>query len=119
MAIQIFGTTKNFDTKKAERWFAERRIPVQVVNLKEKGISGGELENVISCLAKNCGSRMDAVESLIDERSKDYASIAYLEDGAKAEKLLENPLHLKQPIVRNGKNAATVGYCPKIWEGWQ
>ena len=62
---------------------------------------------------------MDAVESLIDERSKDYASIAYLEDGAKAEKLLENPLLLKQPIVRNGKNAATVGYCPKIWEGWQ
>lgn len=118
MAIQIFGTTKNFDTKKAERWFSERRIPVQVVNLKDKGISGGELESVISCLAKTCGSRMDAIESLIDEKSKDYASIAYLEDSAKAEKLLENPLLLKQPIVRNGKNAATVGYCPEVWEGW-
>ena len=119
MAIQIFGTTKNFDTKKAERWFAERRIPVQVVNLKDKGISGGELESVISCLAKLYGSRLDAIESLIDEKSKDYVSIAYLEDGAKAEKLLENPLLLKQPIVRNGKNAATVGYCPEVWVGWK
>ena len=56
MAIQIFGSSKSFDTKKAQRWFAERRIPVQEVNLKDKGISAGELESVISCLAKTCGS---------------------------------------------------------------
>ena len=56
MAIQIFGSSKSFDTKKALRWFAERRIPVQEVNLKDKGISAGELESVISCLAKTCGS---------------------------------------------------------------
>ena len=62
MAIQIFGNSKSFDTKKAERWFAERRIPVQMVNLKDKGISNGELDSVISCLAKTCGSRMDAIE---------------------------------------------------------
>lgn len=52
MAIQIFGTSKSFDVKKAERYFAERRIPVQKVDLKEKGISKGELESVVSLLAK-------------------------------------------------------------------
>ena len=51
MAIQIFGSSKSFDTKKARRWFAERRIPVQEVSLKDKGISAGELESVISCLS--------------------------------------------------------------------
>ena len=119
MAIQIFGNSKSFDTKKAERWFAERRIPVQMVNLKDKGISNGELNSVISCLAKACGSRMDAIEELIDKNAKEYASIAYLEDSAKAQKLLDNPMLLKQPIVRNGKTAATVGYCPEVWEGWK
>ena len=92
MAIQIFGSSKSFDTKKALRWFAERRIPVQEVSLKDKGISAGELESVISCLAKTCGSRMAAVEELIDTTAKDYAIIAYLEDSAKPQKLLDNPL---------------------------
>ena len=64
MAIQIFGSSKNFDTKKALRWFAERRIPVQEVSLKNKGISAGELESVISCLAKTCGSPRQTGTSL-------------------------------------------------------
>ena len=64
MAIQIFGSSKSFDTKKALRWFAERRIPVQEVNLKDKGISAGELESVISCLAKTCGSSRQTGMSL-------------------------------------------------------
>lgn len=119
MAIQIFGSSKSFDTKKALRWFAERRIPVQEVNLKDKGISAGELESVISCLAKTCGSKTAAVEELIDTTAKDYAAISYLEDSAKPQKLLDNPLLLRQPIVRNGKNAATVGYRPDVWEGWK
>ena len=119
MAIQIFGSSKSFDTKKALRWFAERRIPVQEVNLKDKGISAGELESVISCLAKTCGSRMAAVEELIDTTAKDYAAISYLEDSAKPQKLLDNPLLLRQPIVRNGKTAATVGYRPDVWEEWK
>ncbi len=119
MAIQIFGSEKSFDTKKAQRWFAERRIPVQAVDLKARGISGGELESVISCLAKTSGSRTDAVEALIDIKAKDYASIAYLDDSAKPQKLLDNPMLLRQPIVRNGKTAATVGYRPDVWEGWK
>lgn len=118
MAIQIFGTTKSFDTKKAERWFSERRIQAQVINLKEKGMSKGELESVIACLTKMTGSKEKALEELIDSQGKDYASIAYLDDEDKFEKLLENPLLLKQPIVRNGKTAATVGYQTKIWETW-
>lgn len=118
MGIQIFGNPKSFDTKKAERWFAERRIPVQSINLRDKGISAGELENDITCLSKSCGSRAAAVERLIDESAKDYASIAYLDEADKAEKLLECPTLLRQPIVRNGKAAATVGFCPDIWQEW-
>ena len=118
MSIQIFGTTKSFDTKKAERYFSERRIPVQKVDLKEKGISKGELESVISLIAKRAGSRAEAVELLADKKNKDYASFAYLDDSDKEEKLLENPLLLCQPICRNGKLDATVGYEPEIWKNW-
>lgn len=118
MAIQIFGTAKSFDVKKAERYFAERRIPVQKIDLKEKGISKGELESVISCIAKKAGSRADAIELLADKKNKDYASFAYLDDSEKENKLLENPLLLVQPVVRNGKDAATVGYEPDTWKTW-
>lgn len=118
MAIQIFGTSKSFDVKKAERYFAERRIPVQKVDLKEKGISKGELESVVSLLAKKAGSRSEAIEMLADNKNKDYASFAYLDDEDKFGKLLESPLLLVQPVVRNGKEAATVGYAPEIWKEW-
>lgn len=117
--VQIFGTTKSFDTKKAQMWFKERRIPFQFIDLKEKGMSSGELGSVISALAKTAGSRMDALEALIDKGSKDYSSIAYLDDADKADKLLENPLLLKQPVCRNGKDKATVGLSPEIWETWK
>jgi len=119
MGIQIFGTAKNFDVKKAERWFSERRIPFQLIDLSEKGISEGELNSVLSCLSKTAGSTDAAVEQLIDKRSKNYADIAYISDEDKMEKLLNNPLLLKQPVVRNGKTAATAGYCPDIWSSWQ
>lgn len=118
MGIQIFGTSKSFDVKKAERYFAERRIPVQKVDLKEKGISKGELESVISLISQKAGGREAALEMLIDKKSKDYASIAYLDDSDKEEKILENPMLLVQPIVRNGKEAATAGYCPDEWKTW-
>ena len=144
--IQIFGTLKNFDVKTAQRWFAERRIPVQFVDLKEKeirpvkarsaqdldssvcrvsekhkpGMSRGEFDNVVDLLAKEYGSRDAAIDALIDKKSRDYASIAYLDDSEKADKLFENQLKLmKQPICRNGKNAATVGLAQKTWETWK
>ena len=115
--IQIFGTTKNFDTKKAQMWFKERRIPFQFVDLKEKEMSRGEFESVVESVSRVAGSRAEAVELLADKNSKDYASFAYLDDSDKEEKLFENQLLLKLPICRNGKNAATCGLEVKIWEG--
>ena len=118
MNIQIFGKAKCFDTKKAERWFSERNISVQKIDLKQKGISKSELESVVTALAKKLGSKDDAINSLINSKSKDYASIAYLEDEDKLEKLLEQQTLLCTPIVRNGRTDATVGFCPEIWKTW-
>ena len=117
--IQIFGTTKNFDTKKAQMWFKERRIPFQFVDLKEKEMSRGEFESVVESVSRVAGSRAEAVELLADKNSKDFASFAYLDDSDKEEKLFENQLLLKLPVCRNGKNAATCGLEVKIWEGWK
>ena len=117
--IQIFGITKNFDTKKAQMWFKERRIPFQFVDLKEKEMSRGEFESVVESVSRVAGSRAEAVELLADKNSKDYASFAYLDDSDKEEKLFENQLFLKLPVCRNGKNAATCGLEVKIWEGWK
>ncbi len=113
MNIQIFGKSKCFDTKKAERYFKERRIKFQSVDVPKYGMSKGELKSVVSAVG--------GIEKLIDEKSKDEAAtlIKYLADGeAKFEKLIENPKILKTPIVRNGKKA-TVGYCPEVWETWE
>ena len=118
--IQIFGTLKNFDVKTAQRWFAERRIPVQFVDLKEKEMSRGEFDSVVDAITRVTGSRAETIEEMTDKKSRDYATIAYLDDSEKADKLFENQLKLmKQPVCRNGKNAATVGLAQKIWEGWK
>lgn len=113
MNIQIFGKSKCFDTKKAERYFKERRIKFQSVDVSKYGMSKGELKSVVAAVG--------GIEKLIDEKSKDEAAvlIKYLaDDEAKFEKLLENPKILKTPVVRNGKRA-TVGYCPEVWEKWE
>ena len=118
--IQIFGTNKSFDTKSAQRFFKERRIDFQFVDLKEKEMSAGEFDSVVTALARLEGGRVAAIEAMIDKKVKDYASIAYLDDSEKEEKLFENQAKLlKQPVCRNGKIAATVGMAQKIWEGWK
>ena len=118
--IQIFGTNKSFDCKAAQRFFKERRIPFQFVDLKEKEMSQGEFDSVVTALAREAGSRADAIDALIDNKSKDYASIAFLDDSEKETKLFENQAKLmKQPVCRNGKTAATVGLQQKIWETWK
>ena len=120
MNIQIYSGKKNFDTQKAERYFKERRIAFQFVDLKEKEMSEGEFDSVVTALARNEGGRAAAIEAMIDTKSKDYASIAYLDDSEKEEKLFENQAKLlKQPICRNGKKDATVGMVEKVWEGWK
>ena len=88
-------------------------------HLKEKDMSRGEFDSVVQAIAKTAGSRQDAILQMIDKSSKDYASIAYLDDSDIEDKLFENQTLLKQPIVRNGKTAATVGLEPKIWESWK
>ena len=118
--IQIFGTNKSFDCKAALRFFKERRIPFQFVDLKEKEMSRGEFDSVVSAIARTAGSRADAVDALIDKNAKSYAEIAYLDDGDKEEKLFENQATLmKLPICRNGKTDATCGMQQKIWEKWE
>ncbi len=113
MNIQIFGTNKCFDTKKALRYFKERRIPVQFVNMKEKGLSKGEYTRI-----KQAVGGMDAMLNP-DCKDKDtLALIQYLADEEKDAKLLENQHVLRTPIVRNGKQA-TIGYHPEIWKDWQ
>ena len=118
MAIQIFGTNKSFDTKKALMWFKERGITIQFVNLKTKEMSKGEFDSVVFSLTKKLGSKASAIEVLTDTSSKDYSTICYLEDEAKEDKLFENQKLLQLPIIRNGKNLATVGYKPTEWETW-
>ena len=118
--IQIFGTNKSFDCKAAQRFFKERRIPFQFVDLKEKEMSAGEFDSVVTALARTEGGRSSAIEALTDKLSKNYSSIAYLDDSDKEQKLFENQLTLlKQPVCRNGKTEATVGLQQKIWEGWK
>ena len=110
MNIQIFGKSKCFDTKKAERWFKERRIKFQSIDLKKYGMSRGEFNSVKSAVG---------LEAMMDTDARDAEILKYLaynED--KEEKLLENPLLIKTPIVRNGKKA-TIGYCPDVWQDWE
>ncbi len=112
MNIQIFGTKKCFDTKKAERYFRERGIKAQMIDLKEKGMSKGELSAVIQAVK--------GLENVLDPNCKDKDTLAlvkYLSDEDKLEKVLENQQLLKTPIVRNGK-LATVGYRPEVWKEW-
>ena len=111
MNIQIFGTKKCNNTKKAQRYFKERGIKYQFIDVLSKGLSKGELDSVVKAL----GGKIDSV---IDENSKDYCNIKYLLDDAKADKLAECPKLYKTPIVRNGKQA-TVGYCPDVWKNWE
>jgi arsenate reductase len=107
--IQIFGTPKCQETNKALRFFKERGIKVHSVDLREKPLAKGELENI---------SRSVPIDKLIDKESKEYDKLG-LEHMIydTFEKLLEHPLIIKTPIVRNGK-ISTSGYCPEIWKEW-
>ena len=110
MNIQIFGKSKCFDTKKAERFFKERRIKYQYVDVLKYGMSMGELTSVKNAVG---------LDNLIDKNDEDYPLVQYLaSDSAKLEKLYEDAYLIKTPVVRNGKQA-TVGYCPEIWSQWK
>lgn len=109
MKIQIFGTKKCQDTRKAERFFKERRIGVHFVDLKEKAVSPGELRSI---------SQSVPLDELIDTDGKQYRkrNLAYMKFDID-EELLEDPLLFRTPIVRLG-GKATVGYRPEVWKEW-
>ena len=110
MNIQIFGKAKCFDTKKAERYFKERRIKYQFVDVIKFGMSRGELSSVKNAVG---------LAAMVNTEDEDYPIYKYLaSDQARLDKLFEVPYLIKTPIVRNGKQA-TVGYCPEVWKTWE
>lgn len=110
MNIQIFGKSKCFDTKKAQRYFKERRIKFQDIDIVKYGMSRGEFNSVLQAVG---------LDNMIDPKARDAEILQYLAyDEDKAEKLFENQNLIKTPIVRNGKKA-TAGYCPEVWQTWE
>ena len=112
MNIQIFGSGKCFDTKKAERYFKERGIKFQSIDVGKFGMSKGEFSNIKQAVG--------GIDKLLNAEAKDknlLALMKYLSVEDKEEKLLENPKLFRTPIVRNGKKA-TVGFQPEIWKEW-
>ena len=112
MNIQIFGTNKSQETKKAQRFFKERGISFQFIDMKQKGMSRGELESVLRALG--------GLEGILDHDAKDRGPVALLlhtvpED--QLETLLKNQGAIRLPVVRNGKQA-TAGYMPDVWKSW-
>ena len=110
MNIQIFGKSKCFDTKKAERYFKERRIKFQRIDIIGIGMSRGEFNSVKAAAG---------LDAMIDSTVPGAEILKYLaHDADREEKLLETPAFIKTPIVRNGKKA-TIGYCPQTWTQWE
>ena len=112
MNIQICGTKKSSDTRKAERFFKERGIKFQSVDMSDKGLSKGELTSVMRAVG--------GPDAMLDENAKDQDALAlirHISADSKMEKLLENQQVIKQPVVRNGTQA-TVGYQPDVWKTW-
>lgn len=112
MNIQIFGRKKCFDTKKAERYFKERNIKFQYIDIDLKGLSKGELNSV----KKNI-----KINELINTRAKEYKNLnldKIRSSEMKEEILLNNPKLFNSPIVRNG-NLATLGYKKEVWDKWE
>ncbi len=113
MNIQIFGTKKSNDTKKAQRFFKERGIKFQFVDLNEKELSKGEFRSVCQAVG--------GIQNMIDENCKDKDALAlvqYISEDEKEEKLFANQNVIKMPVVRNGRQA-TVGYQPEIWKSFK
>jgi arsenate reductase len=111
--LQIFGTRKCPDTRKAERFFKERRARFQLIDLAEKGPSAGELRKIAAAVG--------GVEQLIDREGKRYVDrgLKYsAPTGPRIEQaLIDDPLLLRTPIVRAGTRA-TVGFVPEVWLTW-
>ena len=112
MSIQIYSGKKNFDTQKAERYFKERRIPFQSMDLKKHRLGEREVRLMMSAVGP---------EKLIDredKKVKEHPACYYNQTEMLIQAILENPWLLKTPIVRNG-NRITSGYRPEVWDTWE
>lgn len=113
MNIQIFGSAKSADSRKAERYFKERRVKYQFIDMKKYGMSGGEFDSILRAVG--------GVDNLVDwsGKSPDLDLLRYMADRRdKEDKVYDNQSLIRLPVVRNGK-LATVGYCPEIWSEWE
>ena len=113
MNIQIWGTSKSFDTKKAERYFKERKIKYQLIDVSKYGMSSREFDSVLKAVK--------GIDNLInwDAKHPDIDLMRYMDDPiAKEDKVFDNPKLMRCPVVRNG-NKATVGFCPDVWKTWE
>jgi arsenate reductase (glutaredoxin) len=112
MEVQIFGIKKSPDTRKALRFFAERRVKTHFVDLQERAASLGELKRF---------AQKFSVAALVDRQSRRFADLglgsASLSDDRWLDKLVEEPLMLRMPLVRHGSQL-TVGDATSIWLGW-
>ena len=112
MEVQVFGVKKSVDTRKALRFFAERRVKTHFVDLNERAASVGELKRFVQKFG---------LDRLIDRESKRYEELglrhARLSDERWLEKLVDEPLLLQMPLVRNG-SALTIGLAEQTWKDW-
>ncbi len=111
MNIQIYCGKKNFDTQKAERFFRERRIPVQVLDLKKHRLGEREIRLMLKCVG---------LENLLDRDSpkvREHPACYYNQESLLIPAIQEAPWLLKTPLVRNG-NEITSGYQPEVWARW-
>ncbi len=111
MNIQIYSGKKNFDTQKAERFFKERRIPVQMMDLKKHPLGEREIRLML---------QQDGAEKLIDREDKkvrEHPACYYDRESLLIPAIQESPWLLRSPLVRNG-NRVTVGYAPEVWTSW-
>lgn len=113
MNIQIFGSAKSADSRKAERYFKERRVKYQFIDMKKYGMSGGEFDSVLRAVG--------GIDNLVDwdSKSPDLDLLKYLSATTdKEDKVYDNQSLIRLPVVRNGKKA-TVGYQPEVWGTWE
>ena len=110
MTILMYASKKNFDTQKAERFFKERRVPLQVVDMKKHKLGERELQNIAK-------GKLSELIDREDKKVKEHPACYYDRDSMLLPAVLENPWLLRSPILRCGARV-TVGYCPEIWETW-
>lgn len=112
MNIQIYCGKKNFDVQKAERWFKERRIPFQTLDLKKHRLGEREIRTMLSAVG------MEQLIDREDKKVKEHPACYYDREELLVPAIQENPWLMRTPVVRNG-NRVTVGYQPEVWEKWE